>query len=521
MKLFKINYKLQSVSSSTKPIQLVCSLNTKWEGKYLSQVCSVGVSLLPEEWDLKTNLPRKADLASRFLKAKEFIELQLNQTSSSLDDEGIHKLYSTGYFKQEIEESIQKNIHDKVTPITEYMNKNFRWQEMQREEIYKEVKERIETSKFFLVDTDNKHINLDWFFNLSLESNAEKFLQTSSKLHQKNIVDNELPTSPAQSCLMHDIDVKKYGGIKFIEFVDLVKNRKIKSGSLSDGSAYNVLINVFNEFDEEITVNEINDQVFLNFFDYLQEERDLDIPGFNNYKKWINAVFAFATSQLAVQFNSKILNIYSDIFDRTYEKVTRPYLSEEMLAHVLSLKFNSNNKHLEHARDLFYIQCYTSVTYVDLPQLFKKVEVKSVAGEQIKYSHIRRKKTGVEADIVIFDEVLSLLEKYNFTINKISNAYFNRCIKDTMEYAGFTEDFTQERFNTKSKQSTFKTDPFYKFIGTHTGRRSYITNMKKRGISDESIMNQSQHTSKKAFDLYIQDSRTTNFENFVRELKNK
>ncbi|MBA3285714.1 MAG: phage integrase SAM-like domain-containing protein [Nitrosopumilus sp.] len=519
MKTYKINYKLQSVSSATKPIQLVCALNTKWEGKYLYQLCSVGVSVLPEEWDANRNLPKKAELAGRLLKVKEDVENTLNSSAASIIDETVHELYLKGFFKQVIEESIKKNIHEVVTPIAEYMNKNFRWHEMQREDVYNEVRDKIKASHYSLVDAYNNKINLDWFFDLDLESEAKQFIQPTLQLAPVSIINNEQSTSSIESCLIHDVDVKKYGSMKYIELVDFVKNRKIKTGTLSYGRAYNVLINVFNEFDEQMTVNELTDDVFLSFFDYLLEERDVDLAGYNNYKKWINAVFAFATSQLTMQFNSKKLNIYSNIFDRTYEKVKRPYLTEDMLAQLLDLKFDDSHKHLDYVRDLFYIQSYTSVTYVDLPQLLKKAKVKTVAGDHIRYSPIRRKKTGVEADIVLFDEVHNILEKYNFNFSKISNAYYNRSIKDTLKLAGFTDDFTQERYNTRTKNSTYKTAPFYTFIGSHTGRRSYVTNMKIRGISDEAIMNQSQHTSKQAFDMYFQDSKTINFENFVRELK--
>ena len=525
MRIFKINYKQQSVSARTKPIQLVLNLNTKFEGKYLVQVVNTGVSLLPDDWDANRSLPISAALASKFLTLTEDLLAYLQYNLSDTADISLNELLRMGGIREICKEFINQHIHQVKTAnlvAEEIYERNakadYQLEKTTRRKMYAEIKSKIVDSGYRLTNQSGQTVDINWFFDLEKANNQEQLIQQAFQ-PSAVAVEYHQTKSTTNSCLIHEEDIQKYGDLKYIELVDLVKKRKMKTGTISDGSSYDVLINVFNEFDENTTVSELTDEVFLNFFDYLQEERDLELPGFNNYKKWINAVFAFATSQLTMQFNSKKLNIHSDIFERNYERVTRPYLTEEMLTKMLNFQFDDEHKHFNYFRDLFYIQSYTSVSYVDLPQLFKKTKIKTVDGELIKYSPIRRKKTGKEADIMLFDEVYTILEKYNFIYENYSNGYYNRAIKDLLEIAGFTDEFTQERFNIRTKETTYKTAPFYSFIGTHSGRRSYITNMKKRGISDESIMNQSQHNSKTAFDMYVQDSKTINFENFVRESK--
>ncbi len=497
------------------------NLNTKQEGKYLQVVRSIGRSVLPAEWDPRRNLPIDVHLATSMMHMQDELEFHLKEINW-LTDEQVISAKEKGMFNTLLIEHIDRYINQKQTAYKTLLDTAPFLHESTREDHYKELLNMFQNNKLRLIDISGNTIDEQSFFCPKPQIQV-KHQAVSPALQTVHFTNRPVQVINSETCLVDPYDIEKYGPMKFIDFVDHVKNKKLNSEKISDGASYSTLSSIFSDFDSEITVNELNDDVFSNFFDYLMEERDLEPGGgaINNYKKWIKAVFHYSISKMSMDYNRKVLNIKSDIFDRNSEKVTRPYLSEDMLDIMLKHKFTADNKKLEYVRDLFYIQCYTSVSYADLKQLFKKVETKVINGDITRYSHVRRTKNSNEADIMLFDEVYNLLEKYKFNFEPISNGYLNILIKDVLQQVGFTFDFTQKRLNLRTRVETEVTRPFYSFIGTHSGRRSYITNMKKRGMADDNIMSQSQHKSKKAYDLYVQDSVEIGLENFVKELRKK
>lgn len=526
MKHFKINFKLQAVPHVTKPVQMICSLNTKWEGKYLYQICQTGISVRNEDWDTNRNLPKKAELAGKLLLAKENAELALNRELSGYDDESIYKIYTSGYFKQELNEHIQKSIHKTVTQKVDYMNKNYRWQEIQREEAYEEILYKIKSAKYSLVDANGNRVNLDKFFSLDFGNDSQPELSVVPEAAQPVSVPDSrvLKTQAIESSAIsaHDAD-DKYLNMTFVEFIKFVARRKKAMGELDNMSPYIVFANDFEEYDDTLTLGQISTDDFIDFFSWLLEQKDFTGSGtFNNYKKWAMAVLNFAERELSVVFNRKQLNLKSSIFQRYDEEVTRPYLTENMLSHLINVEFDKDNQHLEYPRDLFYISAYTGgLTFIDLHQGFN-VQQKHVDGIATNYISVRRQKTGEIAEIPITDEVFSLLEKYKFQFIKISGKHYNDCIREACRIAGFTEDFVETRTNLKTKKNTTETKPFYSWIASHTARRSFCTNFHvHRGIDAKLVMSISQHKSYEAFEKYIQASRKIKFEEFVRQTNRK
>ncbi|MBK7887729.1 MAG: hypothetical protein IPJ86_10680 [Bacteroidetes bacterium] len=90
MKSFKVNFKLQHVSSATKPIQVIISLGTKYNGKYLTVEKSTGLSLLEGEWDAFRRLPRNPALAMKFIRLEESINDWLNELNLEQEEENLN-----------------------------------------------------------------------------------------------------------------------------------------------------------------------------------------------------------------------------------------------------------------------------------------------------------------------------------------------------------------------------------------------------------------------------------------------
>ncbi len=126
MKTFKVNFKLQHVSSTTKPIQVIISLGTKHNGKYLTVEKSTGLSLLVNEWDASRKLPRNPALATKFIRLEESLkewldELSLEQEEEELTYEEfgqrIAGLHERKYFHITLEDKLKRFIEGKITEL--------------------------------------------------------------------------------------------------------------------------------------------------------------------------------------------------------------------------------------------------------------------------------------------------------------------------------------------------------------------------------------------------------------------
>lgn len=84
-------------------------------------------------------------------------------------------------------------------------------------------------------------------------------------------------------------------------------------------------------------------------------------------------------------------------------------------------------------RDLFLMQCYTGLAYSDLME-FDWRRVDEERGRMILRG--RRRKTGMEFMVVLTEKALEILERYGYSLPKISNAQYNLRLKVVADAAG-------------------------------------------------------------------------------------
>jgi len=97
------------------------------------------------------------------------------------------------------------------------------------------------------------------------------------------------------------------------------------------------------------------------------------------------------------------------------------------------------------------------------------------------------------------------LEKYNYKPFSISNQDFNRFIKEACKIAGFDESVKINRIvQGKNQEFVYKK---YELVTSHTGRRSFCTNMYEKGLDTMMIMSVSGHKSLDVFLHYIKTTR--------------
>lgn len=100
------------------------------------------------------------------------------------------------------------------------------------------------------------------------------------------------------------------------------------------------------------------------------------------------------------------------------------YLTEEEVAAIAKVLLPLRS--LNESRDLFMMQVYSGLAYIDLMTFdfttLRDVEVGSVI-------HGKRHKTGIEFSFVLMDESKAILEKYNYKLPKLPNQKYNVRLK--------------------------------------------------------------------------------------------
>lgn len=155
--------------------------------------------------------------------------------------------------------------------------------------------------------------------------------------------------------------------------------------------------------------------------------------------------------------------------------------------------------YLDRVRDSFLVECYSALRFSDFSNL---------AVEDIKDNFIRIKqiKTGERVTIPVMKKMKSLIDKYNGSLPPaISNQKFNEYIKEVFEAAGLTHEIPVIS-NSGGVEST-EMIAYNKMVSSHTGRRTYATNMFRAGVPVILIMAVTGHKTEAAFLKYI---RATN-----------
>lgn len=511
MKTFKINYKQQTVSSKTKPIQIILNLNTKYQGKYLTIEKSTGISMEESAWDSNRRLPKDAKLASRFISLEDYI-LQAMADYRDLTDDSIQVMFKKGFFHQLLEDNIRRIIEGKVSFTREVLALAKDNTEQPVKDVYQELLERMINMNYSIVTPKGEKIDLNKFFT-SLGYSHDEMLLPGKKV-------NLIVPVPAKSEI-NIIEKDERYMIPFHQYIHQVADKKVIrqdiSADVAKGDYKQKLAAKFKAWDEEITLGQMTDDVSAEFFLWIRENFDFKLSYYGNFKKWIKAVLYFAKLEDKIILPG--IEVESSVYEVNKEKVSSPYLTEEMLNVLINMEFEAKDKHLEYTRNLFFIQSYTGgISFTDISQAFNVMQRK-VGNETVYYIDITRNKTGVKAEIPLLDSVYQILKKYDFKFKKITSQYYNRNIQDVCRMAGFTDLFVQTRMNIKTKEQESVSTPFCDMIGSHTARRNFCTNFYyHRKMEASLIMQFSQHSKLESFLTYVQASAKVKFDEFARKV---
>ena len=257
-----------------------------------------------------------------------------------------------------------------------------------------------------------------------------------------------------------------------LDHLDAFIGEKVSFGKYQNRTIdkYNALKNKIIYFKKDAKLTDINKKFMIDFINFLRLKHNMTDITLNRNIGYLKTFLKWCR--------------YSGFkIDETYNQVTvstrdadHIHLSK-LQVHLLStLKLN---KTLDKYRDLFLIGVYSGQRFSDYT-VFKKSDV--VNGRIEK----RAEKTDYKSYIPISKNLEKLLDKWDWRLPKVSNQKFNQNIKEVCRIAGFTEEVTRTTYIGNKKIESI--EPFYKRVGSHTARRTFITLAANASVPDHVIM---------------------------------
>ena len=192
------------------------------------------------------------------------------------------------------------------------------------------------------------------------------------------------------------------------------------------------------------------------------------------------------------------LEYRKNYFAKMYEVVNHPYLDLNELRRVEQLEINQ--KEMDVSRDIFLIACTTGLRIGDLLSFIKNPKLMK-NGER-DFIQIKQSKTANPVVIPINSKIANIMAKYNGGFPPyLHQNEINQNLKSICKKAKIDTPYEYSR--TEGGVSITHLKPKYKFISTHTARRSFCTNAYYSGMPVQDIMAISGHKTERIFYNYI------------------
>lgn len=300
--------------------------------------------------------------------------------------------------------------------------------------------------------------------------------------------------------------------ISFWVFVeDYMKEAKLKLNP-NTLRCYNNIINnlkAFEKYDNtKLNWESFDAKFYYKFLDFYTGYKKLGNNGFGKIITVLKSILNSATDRGI----NTVMTYKSKEFKALKEDVDNIYLNEEEINELIDLDLTDSKK-LDQARDLFIIGCYTGLRFSD----FSKLSTSNISDGLIK---VKTQKTGTTVIIPLLPEVERIIEKYNGNLPKAyCNQKMNEYLKLIGKRAQMFETIQKNRLSgVKVIKSTLEK---WQLISTHTARRSFATNMYKRGIDSISIMQLTGHSTEKSFMTYIKISQEENARKILEHFRKR
>lgn len=213
--------------------------------------------------------------------------------------------------------------------------------------------------------------------------------------------------------------------------VEFIKERLRKSNPTESVlKHHNVLINKVDQFGRFKTFSDLNYMNLLDFDVYLRKtiiSSTLLYKRHSTFRKYI---------QEAIKLGLCQKNPYDDFELKKGHDKERVFLTEEEIKKIQD--YNATGK-LYHVKDLFILQCFTGLAYIDLMNLDRN-SIERMG--EYKVIRSNRVKTDGSFITLLLPEAEDVLKRYSYQLPRISNQKYNDYLKLLAEASGIRKNVT-------------------------------------------------------------------------------
>lgn len=294
----------------------------------------------------------------------------------------------------------------------------------------------------------------------------------------------------------------------FEEYIELQRARRETEGKPVGRSIvndYERTLALLREFSGRLSFESISESWYHAFVAHLKESKEFRTNTIGKHLKNLKAFLNWATEE-GYNDNRNFQKRYYKILT---EESVNYYLDENELKIMRGLEFEGNKAHLKGYRDAFLIACWTGLRYSD----FSRLTLENIDYKE-KVIRIQTKKTNEPVVIPFLPELAEILEEYRQKpLPVYKNQPMNRYLKEIGQ--AMSEKVKELNINGELKEKD------YSRLTTHTGRRSFCSNMYYRGVDIEMIMAISGHRTEKQFREYIKVKGEDKAKRFLQQAQER
>ena len=238
----------------------------------------------------------------------------------------------------------------------------------------------------------------------------------------------------------------------------------------------------------ELTFERINQNFYECFMNFLLVDKELLNNSVDTYIKTVKSFITFSVDRGYCKINNDLKNF--KVFNDDGALI---YLSEEELLKIFHLRLDDHE--LNVVRENFCFACFTGLRYSDI----MKLQTENIRKD---YIEIVTTKTRDFLKIPLNVYAKALLKRNGGLLPKLFKiAWTNICLKEVGKLAELDEQTQVIKYRGVEKVEFM--EPKYKFLGTHTARRTFVTLSLEKGMRPETVMSITGHKDYNSFKKYI------------------
>jgi len=247
--------------------------------------------------------------------------------------------------------------------------------------------------------------------------------------------------------------------------------------------------------DLKLNIDTIDTNILSNIRNYFVTEIKLKNTTVNQYLKGLRTFLNWCNNE-KYTLNTN----YKGLKELAEADNCKEVYSHEELDQLRNTLFEYD--YLNNAKKLFLISCLTGLRFSDYSNI-----PNSYINNDILFITVIKTKGRETLEIPLITESIQLIEEvYNGTIRIISNQKMNDYIKIISQELGMTREVTWVEY--EGSQRIDCRDYRYNKIGTHTGRRTFATNLMLKGVSPFIIIKYTGHDGFDSFSKYVNIPKT-------------